>query len=669
MLGYRFALHWGRWSFVVLSLAIARAPAAAQQAVQQATQQQTPPAKPSVVAPYEVRVEIDVPIAMRDGVKLATDVYLPVARSAPNDKPDAAAKPLIERLPVLLIRTPYGKGGGKSGDGKYFASHGYAVVVQDTRGRYRSEGVWRWLNDDGPDGFDAAEWIVKQPWSNGRIGMLGGSYVGGTQHALAMSGSPHLKTVIPVDAVSNMGRQSMRNAGAFEMRFWNWIFLNAAGGSDAAKNPGTAAVLKQMVDQRHEYLKHLPLRAGTTPLKLAPEYESWLIEAMRRGADDAFWGHLNIVEHPERYADIPVYLVGGWYDSWAGNTTANYAALSKQLKSDVYLIMGPWIHGSQGNFAHGQVTFGREAAIADPQAWRLQWFDRYLKDAENDVGRAAPFKNKVRIFVMGTGDGTKDDKGLLNHGGYWRDESSWPPARSVPRKYYLSGDGTLSPQPPAETVVTSSSTSFTFAPRDPVPTIGGNISSGSDIMQQGAWDQRGGPHIWNWLKPIPLSARNDVLVFQSAPLAEDTEVTGEIEVRLWASSTAVDTDFTAKLVDVYPPSADFPGGFDLNIGDGIVRARFRDSLKQEKLMEPGTVYPFTIKLYPTANVFKRGHRIRVDISSSNFPRFDVNPNTGEPLAQNRLMRSCVNTIYHAEKHPSHILLPIVPSAAKKPVGE
>jgi len=603
---------------------------------------------------FGVDVQTDVMVPMRDGVRLATDVY----------RPTSEGKLLDDRRPVVLIRTPYNKGDGKSGDGKYFASHGYVVVVQDTRGRYHSEGVWHWMTDDEPDGFDCAQWVVDQPWADGRIGMMGGSYVGGTQHALAMSGSPHLTTIIPVDAVSNMGRQSMRNAGAFEMRFWNWIMLNAGKGSSASADVGTQAVLKEMADQRHDYLKLLPLRPGTTPLKLAPDYEHWLIDAMRHGADDEFWDQNNIVGHPERYSDIPVYLVGGWYDSWAGNTTANYTALSSRLKSDVYLIMGPWIHGAQGSHAHGQVTFGQDAAIPDPLAWRLQWFDHYLKGEQNDVGRAAPFKSKVRIFVMGTGDGSKDDKGLLNHGGYWRDEESWPPARAVPTKHYFAAGGRLSPDvpPPSDAKANAAvaATSFTFDPTDPVPNIGGNISSGTDIMLQGAWDQRGGPHVWNWLKPIPLSARNDVVVFQSEPLADDVEVTGEVEVKLWISSTAVDTDFTAKLVDVYPPSSDFPGGFDLNIGDGIARARFRDSLQEEKLLEPGQVYPLTVKLYPTSNVFKRGHRIRVDVSSSNFPRFDVNPNTGEPLADHRRTLTCVNTIYHHGEHASHIVLPIVP---------
>jgi len=195
-----------------------------------------------------------------------------------------------------------------------------------------------------------------------------------------------------------------------------------------------------------------------------------------------------------------------------------------------------------------------------------------------------------------------------------------------------------------------------------VPTIGGNISSGDNILLQGAWNQKGGPHVWNFQHPVPISSRNDVLVFQTEPFEADLEVTGEIEVRLFASSSAVDTDFTAKLLDVYPPSADWPGGFDLNIGDGIVRGRFRESLRKEVLMTPGEAYEFTIKLYPTSNVFRKGHRIRVDISSSNFPRFDVNPNTGEPLNRHRLTSVATQTIYHDASRPSHIVLPVIPAS-------
>jgi len=597
---------------------------------------------------FEVAVQQDVMVPMRGGVKLATDVYLPAR----------GGQPLAERRPVILTRLPYGKASAKS-FGEYYAARGYAFVAQDTRGRFGSEGVWRFLTDDGKDGWDCAAWIGAQPWSNGKIGMLGTSYVGGTQHAMALEKVPQLTTVIPVDAASNMGRQSMRNAGAFELRFWNWIMLNAGRGSRAGRDPAKAALLKEMADARFDYLPLLPLRVGTTPLKLAPEYEEWLTQAMSHGADDAFWSQNNILADPTRYKDIPVYLVGGWYDSWAGNTTANFRALSSTLQSPVYLIMGPWIHGMQGKSAHGQVDFGQDAAIADERAWRLEWFDHWLLGKENSVGKTAPFATRVRIFVMGTGDGGKTAEGLLRHGGAWRDEHEWPLARARLTPYYLQPGGRLETD---RLTTESMNTRFDFDPRDPVPTLGGNISSGDGIMQQGAWDQRGGAKLWNWPKPIPLSARRDVVVFQTAPLVEDIEVTGEIEVKLWASSSAVDTDFTAKLVDVYPPSAEWPGGFDLNLTDGIVRARFRDSLKHEKLMEPGEVYPFTIKLYPTSNVFKKGHRIRVDISSSNFPRFDVNPNTGEPLNAHRRFVIATNTLRHDSEHPSHIMLPIIPAS-------
>ena len=258
---------------------------------------------------------------------------------------------------------------------------------------------------------------------------------------------------------------------------------------------------------------------------------------------------------------------------------------------------------------------------------------------------------------MGTGDETKDGDGYKNHGGYWRDENEWPLARTRYTNYYFHPGGALSTDEPG---ARDGSTSFEFDPHNPVPTIGGNISSGTGILLQGAWDQRGGDHIWNWKIPIPLSARNDVVVFQTPPLEEDVEVTGEIELKLWASSSALDTDFTAKLVDVHPSTPDFPGGFDMNLADGIIRARFRDSLKKETPMEPGAVYELTVKLYPTSNVFKKGHRIRVDISSSNFPRFDVNPNTGEPLNDHRRIEVATNTVFHESVRPSHIVLPVIP---------
>ncbi|QDU48310.1 CocE/NonD family hydrolase [Gimesia panareensis] len=608
----------------------------------------TLPVLAAVRGPYAVEVRKNVMVPMRDGVKLATDVYLPVEDGDVLDG----------KLPTILERRPYNKNGCKT-SGMYYASHGYAFVAQDTRGRYASEGVWHMLTDDGRDGVDTAAWIGEQSWSNAKIGMIGTSYVGGTQHALAMEKPPELKTVIPVDAMSNLGYASMRNGGAFELRFWNWIYLNAGKGSRQSHDAGTAAVLKEMAENRMEYLKRLPLRKGMTPLKLAGEYEDWLVAGMQHGANDDFWIQNNIIDYPEKYKDIPVYLVSGWYDSWSSNNTANFQVLSKTIKGPVYMIMGPWIHGQQGSYSHGQVTFGKAAAIADPLGWRKEWYDHWLKGKENSVGKAAPFQTSVRIFVMGTGDGSKTVDGKLNHGGYWRNEQEWPLKRTVYTKFHLQPEGGLGTSAPEVKVA---KTSLLFDPDHPVPTIGGNISSGNDILVQGGWDQKGNEKIWNFTHPTPLSARDDVLVFQTEPLKEDLEVTGELAVKLWISSSAKDTDFTAKLVDVYPPSEDFPGGFDLNIGDGIIRTRFRDSLKEEKLMEPGEIYPVTIKLYPTSNVFKKGHRIRVDISSSNFPRFDVNPNTGEPLNDNRLKQTAINTVYHDAAHPSHILLPVIPKA-------
>lgn len=593
-----------------------------------------------------VTVTGDVMVPMRDGVRLATDIYLQSQVTAT----------LPKKLPTILIRSPYGKDDEPLGP--FWAARGYAVVVQDTRGRYKSEGVWHWLTDDGPDGLDTDEWISRQPWSNGDVGMWGISYLGGTAHALAMAGDRHLKTVIPIDAVSDMGYHGLRNGGAFELRFFNWIFSYGLDGSSEARDSTARVAFAGLRADRRDYLSRLPLRRGTTALRLAPEYEDWLVQAMSRGANDDFWAQNDIIDHPERYKDIPVWLTGGWYDSWAGSTVANYVALSRRLKSPVYLLMGPWIHGRQGESAHGQVSFDADAAIPEPRLKWLEWFDHFLKGIDNNVGHAPPFSSRVRIFVMGTGDHTKDAHGRMNHGGYWRDEREWPLARTRYTAYYLQPGGGLALTPPT---AEHADTSFEFDPRDPVPTIGGNISSGDGILLQGAWDQRGSDSVWNWPRPIPLSARKDVIVFETPPLERDIEVTGQVVVKLWVSSNRLDTDFTAKLIDVHPPSPDYPSGFDLNIADGIVRARFRDSPAREQLLQPGIIYALTIKPYPTSNVFRKGHRIRIDISSSNFPRFDVNPNTGEPLNDNHGVVVATNTIYHDRAHPSQIVLPIIPT--------
>lgn len=484
---------------------------------------------------------------------------------------------------------------------------------------------------------------------------IGTSYPGGTQHALAISNPPGLKAMVPVDAVANAGYFGMRNGGAFELRFMNWIFaMTSAAGSRASRDPGTRALLEETGKNIRQYLLNLPVRKGMTPIRLAPEYEDWLVYAMGHGENDGYWKQpgFGVIDQMATYKDVPVYLIGGWYDSWARQTTMTYMALAKNKKSPDKMILGPWIHGAHTRSANGQVDFGPAAAINGLEL-RLRWYDRWLRNIQNGVENEAP----VKIFVMGGGSEAKTPDGRHLHGGVWRDEREWPLARTRFTPYYLHTGGSLSMEKPEEA---KSQTNYDFDPHNPVPTIGGNISSANGIMLQGAWDQKCGDHVWNCKDSLPLSARRDVVVFMTPPLTEDVEVTGPIDVKLWASSSAVDTDFTAKLIDVHPPSPDFPGGIEMNLEDGIIRARFRNSLEKQELMKPGTVYEFTIQLYPTSNIFKAGHRIRLDISSSNFPRFDVNPNTGEPLNDHRRMMTAANTIYHDNAHPSHVILPIIP---------
>jgi uncharacterized protein len=609
---------------------------------------------------YGIAVSKNVMVPMRDGVKLACDIY----------RPTLNGQPIEGKFPVILERTPYGKDTVKNWV-EFFVPRGYIGIGQDVRGRYDSEGSWRPFRDDGNDGYDTAKWIGEQPWSDG-IGTVGTSYPGGTQHALALANPPYLKAMIPADAMSDFGRYGVRHNGAFEMRWMNWIFnIGGPNGSHAARDPQTREALLKLGEQVREYAKGMPLRPGTSPLRLNPEYQNWLIEAMSHGDYDDFWKNAgaDVVEHVAEYKDIPVYHLGGWYDSWGSqNANLNYVALSKSKKSLQRLIMGPWTHGGRTRSYAGEAEFGPDAAI-NFNEFELRWFDHWLKGVDNGVDREPP----VRIFVMGGGDARKTPEGRIFVGGYWRDENEWPLARTVATPYYLHANGGLSPQKPGSEITSA----FEFNPHHPVPTLGGNISShnappshhnsierpgdSENLMEQGAYDQRCRSEIWTCDDTRPLSARNDVLVFQTEPLTQDLEVTGRLIVKLWASSSAPDTDFTAKLIDVYPPNHDFPAGVDLNVGDSIVRARYRNSLEHAELMKPGEIYPFSIEMYPTSLVFAKGHRIRVDISSSNFPRFDVNPNTGEPLNDNRRWAVAVNTIYHDEQHPSHILLPVIPA--------
>jgi putative CocE/NonD family hydrolase len=403
-----------------------------------------------------------------------------------------------------------------------------------------------------------------------------------------------------------------------------------------------------------DWLESLPLRKGLNPLSAAPNFEDYILTMQNHGDYDEYWKDpdVNWVEYYDQTADVPMLHLSGWYDSYGGGTIDNYLGLLEHLESPLHLIMGPWTHSGNTRSYAGNVEFGPDASIDDfDQEFHLRWFDRHLK------GNASTTNDPpVMVFVMGSGDGHKDDNGRLYHGGYWHQGATWPLPGTEFRNYFLHADGGLRTDRPD---VRSASTTYTFDPDDPVPTIGGSFSSTSPTFDPGAYDQRERADVFGAELPyLPLQARRDVLVFQTDPLAEDVAVIGPIVVTLFVSSTAVDTDFTAKLVDVYPPSSDFPTGYEMNLTDGILRMRYRNRPDQQEMMQPGQPYEVSVTPFPTANIFKKGHRIRIDISSSNFPRFDINSNTGEPLGRNRRVIRADNTIYHDTSRPSHVVLPI-----------
>src|SRR2546421_1037144 len=531
-------------------------------------------------ARYSIAETKDVMVAMHDGVKLAADIYRPTQNGQLVDG----------KFPVILLRTPYNKEDSVQ-IANSFVPHGYVVVLQDVRGRYKSEGHWRPHVDDPNDGFDTAQWIGSQPWFDGGIGTLGSSYEGATQHALAIGNAPYIKAMVPRNAMSDYGRYGVRHNGAFELRFLNWVLMlgNPGGGAAntmaaakrAAVDPAAVPALADLAKRAREYARSLPLRPGTTPLKFAPDYEAWLIEAMRHGDYDDFWKNhgSSVIDHLPEYLDVPEYHVTGWYDSW-GTPVANlnFVELRKAKKSLQRLIVGPWIHSSEYESYAGEAQFTSDAAL-DLTAFQLRWFDKWLKAVDNGVDREPP----VRLYIMGGGDGHKTPEGRVFVGGHWRDEQEWPLARTAYTPYYLQSNGGLSAEKPASE---HPPITYLFDPHNPVPTLGGNISSQGTLMFQGAADQRCRPDFWLCTDSKPLSARNDVLVFQTPPLSGDLEVTGRLVVKLWASSNALDTDFTAKLIDVYPPSADFPAGIDLGIGDSIVRARYRKGPGAAEVMKP-----------------------------------------------------------------------------------
>jgi len=614
----------------------------------------------------DVALESGVRVAMRDGVRLATDLY----------RPAKDGTPLAGRFPVLLERTPYGRNVTYFRDitaadprprtraevAAYYVRHGYVVIFQDCRGRHDSEGEFVKYLSEGADGYDTCRWIVAQPWSDQRIGTMGLSYAAHTQVALGCLDPPGLKAMyVDCGGFSNAYQGGIRQGGAFELKQVTWAYNLGLESPEVQSDPRRRAAL-EAVDLK-AWFASMPWKRGHTPLSLIPDYERYVYEQWQHGAFDGYWKQLGLYAAGfyRQFADAAMVHLSGWYDAYARTATENYQGLAPAKRGPVKLIMGPWTHGARSASYAGEVDFGPGATLdadgGDLFARRLAWFDRYLKG----VPSTGPDQPPVRIFVMGGGSGRKTAQGRLDHGGRWRSEPDWPLPDARPTPYYLSGDGSLAQAKPA---AGADPVSYDFNPDHPVPTMGGTVTSGEPLMRGGGYDQRERAEFYGSRAPyLPVAARPDVLVFETDPLAEETEVTGAIEATLWVSSDAPDTDFTIKLLDVYPPSADYPQGFALNLSDGILRCRYRDSWEHPSLMVPGTVYRITVAAFPTSNCFGRGHRIRLDVSSSNFPHFDVNPNTGAPEGRGLTRRVARNTVYMDAQRPSHVVLPLIPRRA------
>ena len=577
--------------------------------------------------PETIKIETDVAVIMRDGVTLHADVYRP-------DSPGP--------FPVILERTPYDKstpGTMIMLDPIKAAKRGYAMVIQDTRGRYTSEGEFYCFRDDINDGYDTVEWAASQSWSTGKVGMCGTSYVGATQWLSAISQPPHLAAIAPNVTASNYHEGWTYQGGAFELGFnvsWTMLQLTLANFENIASGksvpPESRDKLARAVDSMQESFRASPvsefpfLKGG-----LAEYFYDW---AAHPDYDD-YWKELCIEDHHSRVT-APALNIGGWYDIFLGGTLRNYMGMGKnggaeEARNGQKLIIGPWQHGARGTSLVGTHYFGlaADAAALDLDGIHFRWYDHWLKGENNGILDEPP----VRIFVMGDN--------------VWRDEQEWPLARAQATNYYfhsqgkansLKGNGGLSTETPAN----EPPDVFLYNPEDPVPTRGGALCCNPYFAANGAYEQSS------------IEAREDVLVYSTPPLQREVEVTGPVTVKLFAVTSAKDTDFTAKLVDVCE------AGCARNLTDGIIRARYRDSMSSPTLLEPGEVYEYTIDLWATSNVFKAGHRIRVEVSSSNFPRFDRNTNTGNTIAEDTEFKPAMQTVLHTSQHPSHITLPIVP---------
>lgn len=569
---------------------------------------------------HEVKVEFNVPVAMRDGVVVSADIYRPAGEG---------------RFPAILYRTPYSNNTEQAIEtSRWFAARGYVFLYQDVRGKFDSQGDFYPFRHEPDDGYDMDEWIGKQAWFSGKIGTMGGSYAGYTQWAQALRGSKYLAAMAPQFTTPDIHGNWFYIDGAFNYAFalsWGAIMI------DGQVNQSTGNAVDMAAIYRTLPIAAAPRAAGHR----APHYQDWISHPTR----DAYWNDISYENGYERI-QVPMLSIGGWYDIFLRGTLQDDVEVRRQAGAEARagkrMMIGPWIHGAstRNNAGPGQparkdaVDFGPHADV-DLQKLYLRWFDYWLKGIDNGVREEPP----VKLFVMGEN--------------VWRHEAEWPLKRARPTKYYLSsggrantldGDGRLSTQPAAGR--TAATNNYIYDPNDPVPTLGGT-SCCAALTSVGPMDQR------------PVEKRQDVLVFTTEPMKETVEVTGPVTLTLYAATTAKDTDWTAKLVDVAPD------GFARNVQEGILRARYRETRGERagSLLQPGKVYEYQIDLWSASNAFLPGHRIRLEISSSNFPHFDRNLNTGEDPATGDRIEVATQTIHHSKQYPSHLVLPIVPRKA------
>lgn len=562
---------------------------------------------------YEVVTERNVQVKMRDGVILRADIYRPKSEG---------------KFPVLLERTPYNKQGGEFGFRA--AARGYVVIIQDVRGRYSSEGEWYPFRNESNDGFDTVEWAAALPYSNEKVGMFGGSYVGATQMLAAIAHPPHLAGICPDVTASNYHDGWTYQGGAFEQWFnESWTSGLAQDTLNRSVQKNTNALNGIWKLPLSTYPLFVPSAAeDDSTAALAPYFLDWLAHPNY----DDYWKRWSIEDHFAN-VNVPSLTIAAWYDIFLGGSLRNYIGLKEHAANEAarrgqrLLVM---IGGHAGTGPKiGEVDFGAAANLSLDDLM-LAWYDYLFKNAQNEFAAGKP----VKIFVMGKND--------------WRSEDDWPLNRAVSTKYFLHsagkanslrGDGVLSTSAPHS----ETPDQFVYDPANPAPTVGGPLCCDSKHLAPGPRDQR------------PVEARNDVLVYSTPPLEHDLEVTGPVRLELFAKSSAVDTDFTGKLVDVWP------NGFAQNLTEGIIRARYRVSQEKPELINPGQVYKFDLDLWATSNVFRKGHILRLEVSSSNFPRFDRNLNSGVDIGNMHDFVSATNAIYHDDQHPSVLVLPIVPT--------